>query len=85
MLLLYQQVEPFKKHRGSLAMSDIEAAEKSHDEVIAEIWQHVPARLRLRGLTPEERIEGLTADQIVQIVAALPPEIQEEIARKLRH
>ncbi len=98
--LLYQQVEQFKKQRGSLAMSDIEAVEKSYDEVLAEILQNVPARLRVRGLkpkdrldgltpedrldglTPEERLDGLTPDQIV---AAIPPEAREEIARKLRH
>jgi len=80
--LLYQQVEQFKKQRGSMAMSDIDAAEKSYDEVLAEILRNVPARLRVRGLKPEDRLDGLTPDQIV---AALPPDALEEIARKLRH
>jgi hypothetical protein len=89
--LLYQQVEQFKKQRGSLAMSDIEVVEKSYDEVLAEILENVPARVRVRGLKPEERLDGLTPEQILaalppeQILAALPPAAVEEYARKLRH
>jgi hypothetical protein len=74
--LLYQQVEPFRKKRGSMAMRGIEAAEKSYETVIAEMLDTLPPDVRVRGLTPEQRLAGLTPDELREL---------EELARKLRH
>jgi hypothetical protein len=90
--LLYQQVEQFRRKRGSLAMRDIEAAERSLDEVLDEmIERRFPPERRLRGLTPEQRLAGLAPEQRLagltpeQILEALPPEALELLARKLHH
>jgi hypothetical protein len=92
--LLYQQVQQFRKQRGIMAIRDIEAAERSYDEIYDEIFEHAPravllrklARLtpeeRLAGLPPEERLAGLTPEQIL---SALTPEAREELAKKLPH
>jgi hypothetical protein len=87
--LLYQQVEQFRKKWGSLAMTDIEALERSLDQVFEEMMeQRLKRRLQaltseeLAGVPPEKRLAGLTPDQIL---AALPPETLEQLARKLRH
>jgi hypothetical protein len=80
--LLYQQVEQFRKNRGTMAMRDIDAAEQSYEAVLAEILEKLPPEKRVRGLTPEQRLAGLTPEQIL---AALPPGALEEYARKLRH
>jgi hypothetical protein len=98
--LLYQQVEQFRKKRGSMAIRDIEAAQQSYEEVLAEIVEQLPPELRIRGLTPEQRLAGLPPEQRLaglppeqrlagltpeQILNALPPEALEQLARKLRH
>ena len=80
--LLYQQVEQFRKKRGTMAIRDIEAAQKSYDEVLAELVEHAPLEVRLRGLTPAQVLAGLTPEQIL---AGLTPEALEQLARKLRH
>jgi hypothetical protein len=41
----------------------------------------LPAEGRLKGLSPEERLEGLFADDLL---AALPPETREALARRLK-
>jgi hypothetical protein len=96
--LLYQQVEQFRKKRGSLAMTDTEAMERSLDQVFEEMMEQRLKR-RLRTLTPEELAEALTQEQLAglppekrlagltpeQILEALPPETLEQLARKLRH
>ena len=41
----------------------------------------LPAEERLKGLPAEERLKGLSADEVVE---ALPPEILEALARRLR-
>ncbi len=38
---------------------------------------------RLAGLTPEERLAGLTPEQLAQALDALPPEVWEQIKRRL--
>lgn len=80
--LLYQQVEQFRKKRGSMAIRDIEAAEKGYEEVLAEmVDQRMLERLLVR-LTPEQRLAGLTPEQIAN---ALSPEVLAQIANKRRH
>ncbi len=71
--LLGQQVEQLRRKQGSMAMRDIEAAQKSYEEVLAEL---------VKKLTPEQRLAGLTPDQIL---AALSPEALEQLASKLKH
>jgi len=88
--LLYQQVEQFRKNRGTMAMKDIDAAQQSYEAVLEEIIQTLrPEQVartltpeQLTGLTPEQRFAGLTPEQILN---ALPPGAVEEYARKLRH
>jgi hypothetical protein len=80
--LLYQQVEQFRKNRGTMAMKDVDVAQQSYQAVLAELIEKQPPEIRLRGLTPEERVAGLTPEQILALV---PPSAVEEYARKLRH
>jgi hypothetical protein len=96
--LLYQQVEQFRKKRGTMAIRDVDAAKKSYEEVLAEIVEQLPPEVRLRGLLPEQRLAGLppeqrlaglTPEQIAslteQIFAGLTPEAREQLVRKLTH
>jgi hypothetical protein len=82
---LYQQVEQFRKKRGSMAIRDIDAAQKSYQEVFAEILDQLPPDLLVRKLTPEQRMAGLLPEQRMaglapeQIASALPPEALEQI------
>jgi hypothetical protein len=74
--LLYQQVEQFRM--------------KSYEELLAEIVEHVPPEVRVRGLAPDQIARVLTREQIAgltpeQILGALPPEALEQLARKLLH
>lgn len=69
--LLYQQVEQFRKKRGSMAIRDIEAAQKSYEEVLAEIVEQLSPELRVRGLAPDQIAKVLTPEQRL---AGLPPE-----------
>jgi hypothetical protein len=41
----------------------------------------LPPEERLKGLPPEERLKGLSAEEVLQ---ALPPEILEALARRLK-
>ena len=77
---LYQQVERFRKKRGSMAMRDLEAAQKSYEEVYDEIIDRIPLKIRVRGLTPEQRLEGLTPEQWVK---GLTPEQRVQFAKLL--
>lgn len=38
---------------------------------------------RLAGLPPEQRLAGLTPEQLAQMVDALPPDVREQIKRRL--
>jgi hypothetical protein len=72
--LLNQQVEQFRRKRGSMIIRDLDAAQKSYEEVLAEIVDQLPPELRLRGLRglpPEEIAKALTLEQRL---AGLPPE-----------
>jgi hypothetical protein len=86
---LYQQVERFRKKRGSMAMRDLEAAEKSYEEVCEEIIDRIPLKIRVRGLTPEQRLEGLTPKQWVkgltpeQLLEGLTLEQRVQLAKLL--
>jgi hypothetical protein len=79
---LNQQVEQFRRQRGSMAIRDLDAAEKSYQAVYEELVKHIPREVLRRTLTPEERLEGLTPEEILN---ALPPEAREELAKKLHH
>jgi hypothetical protein len=59
-------------------------------ETINEILQSLPPEERLKGLPAEERLKGLPAEERLkglsaeEVVQALPPEILEALARKLK-
>jgi hypothetical protein len=69
--LLYQQVEQFRKQRGTMAIRDIDAAQKSYQDVLEEMVELLPPERRLRGLAPEQRLAGLAPEQRL---AGLAPE-----------
>lgn len=83
---LRQQVVQFRKDASTMALRDIDLAEKSFHEALQRLLQDMTLDERLAGLTPEQRVAGLTPEQLraalssEQLVAALPP----ELARKLR-
>ncbi|WP_437648655.1 hypothetical protein [Sorangium sp. So ce362] len=87
---LYQQVEQFRRQRGTMAMKDYELARQSYEEVLEQMVAQLPPEKLLAKLTPEQRIEGLTPEQRFEgltpeeILRAIPPEVRELIAKKLR-
>jgi hypothetical protein len=46
-----------------MSIRDIEAAEQSYEEVLAEIEARLSPERRVRGLTPEQRLAGLPPEQ----------------------
>ncbi|MHB1423172.1 MAG: hypothetical protein ACYC3I_08260 [Gemmataceae bacterium] len=48
---------------------------------IDQLLQSLPAEERLKSLPAEERFKGLSAEEIV---TALPPEVLEALARRLK-
>jgi hypothetical protein len=71
---LYQQVEQFRRERGDMAIRDFEALQKSDEEFTA-MW--------LARVKPEKRLQGLSSEEIAEAIHALPPEVQEELKKKL--
>jgi hypothetical protein len=41
----------------------------------------LPVQARLKGLSLQQRLEGVSADELL---AALPPEMREELRRRLK-
>lgn len=83
--LLY---ELFKTYSEDPAMS--EKLKEFVRESIDQLLKSLPPEERLKGLppeefrkrlSPEERLKGLSADEVVK---ALPPEVLEELARRLK-
>lgn len=74
---LYQQVEQFRRLRGDLAMKDLEEIRKAAIEIEAAMMRRALAKL-----TPEERLAGLSPEQLVDLVAHLPPEVLEAATKK---
>ncbi|WP_437611799.1 hypothetical protein WMF20_07120 [Sorangium sp. So ce834] len=60
---LYQQVEQFRRQRGTMAMKDYELARHSYEEVLEQMLAQLPPERLLAKLTPEQRLEGLTPEQ----------------------
>src|SRR5277367_815282 len=48
---------------GTMAIRDIDAAQKSYQEVLEEMIELLPPERRLRGLAPEQRLAGLAPEQ----------------------
>jgi hypothetical protein len=73
-----------------MATKDIEAAEKGYVEVLKSWLKTVPRDKLpdflspdlLQELTPEQRLAGLTSEQILE---ALSPDVRDALARKLHH
>ncbi len=85
--LLYRLLERYR--REGVLMPDvleqfvretIEAIVKDRETMDA-ILKKTPPEERLKGLPPEERLKGLTVEELL---AAMPPEIREELARRLK-
>lgn len=81
---LYEQVEQFRRNRGPMAMKDYEEAKEIHDELLDRYFEKMPpekvAQKVAQKLTPEQRLAGLTPDEILN---ALTPEAREQLAKKL--
>ncbi|WP_437336530.1 hypothetical protein [Sorangium sp. So ce394] len=60
---LYQQVEQFRRQRGTMAVKDYELARQSYEEVLEQMLAQLPPEKLLAKLTPEQRLEGLTPEQ----------------------
>jgi hypothetical protein len=54
-----------------MAIRDIDAAQKSYQDVLEEMVELLPPERRLRGLAPEQRLAGLAPEQRL---AGLAPE-----------
>ncbi|WP_437308549.1 hypothetical protein [Sorangium sp. So ce388] len=68
---LYQQVEQVRRQRGTMAMKDYELARQSYEEVLEQMLAQLPPEKLQARLTPEQRLAGLTPEEMV---AQLPPE-----------
>ena len=69
--LLYQQVEQFRRQRGTMAIRDIDAAEKSYDEAVADMVKLLPPERLAKVLTRAQIVEALTLEERL---AGLAPE-----------
>jgi hypothetical protein len=87
---LYEQIARSRRTTGTMATKDIEAAEKGYVEVLKSWLKTVPRDKLpdflspdlLQELTPEQRLAGLTSEQILE---ALSPDVRDALARKLHH
>lgn len=97
-LWLYQQVEQFRRARGTMATKDNDELKKAHDEAIRSLVSMLspeerlaglPLEQRLAGLPPEARLAGLPPEARLaglspeQRLAGLSPEQREELRRLL--
>jgi hypothetical protein len=74
--LLY---ELFKAYNEDADMPD--KLQEFVRQSIDQLLQSLPAEERLKGMPTEERLKGMSAEEIVK---ALPPEILEALARRLK-
>jgi hypothetical protein len=91
-ILLYQQVEQFKRERGAMATKDHEALDSSYEEIMREllklpadnIVRNAAIEVTLRGLTLEQRLKGLKPEDLKpEDLDGLPPEVREQLKRLL--
>lgn len=95
---LYQQVEQFKRARGTMATKDNEEFQKAQHEALKSLVSMLSAEERLAGLpakslvgmlSAEERLAGLPAAERLaglssdELLAGLSPEQLEELKRRL--
>ena len=73
-------------------MKDYELAKMSLEELLQPFVEGLPPERRLAGiapeqrlagLTPEQRLAGLTPDELAEALEALPPEVREQIKKRL--
>ena len=81
--LLQNQVEQFRVSRGAAVMKDYELAKISLAELMQPFIRGLTPEERLAGLTPEEIAKALTPEQLAQALEALPPEVREQIKKRL--
>ena len=65
-----------------MAMKDYEAAHQSYEDVLEQLVAELPPEKLLARLSPEQRLDGLSSDEILR---AVPPEVREQLAKKLAH
>jgi hypothetical protein len=59
-------------------------------ETIDRVLRELPAKKRLEGVSVEDRLEGVPVDKrlegvsLEELLAALPPETREALARRLK-
>jgi hypothetical protein len=86
--LLYQQVEQFRKLRGTMAIRDLDAAQKSYQDVLEDMVKLLPPERRLAGLDRDHRALALALDVLrvlpEEYLRSLSPEVQEQIRQRLR-
>jgi hypothetical protein len=77
---LFQQVEQFRRARGTMATKDNEEFQKAQHEALKSLMSMLSAEERLAGLPAEQRVAGLTLEERL---AGLSPEQREELKRLL--
>jgi hypothetical protein len=78
--LLHQLFERYRRE-GVLMPDAKEELRKLYQETFKEVLEEFSPEERLQGLSPEERLKGLSVDELL---AALPPEMRAELARRLQ-
>jgi hypothetical protein len=93
--LLLNQVEQFRRIRGEKAMKDYELAKMSLSELLLPVFERMaqdepeklakmlPPEQLAKALTPEQLAKALTPEQITEFLEALPPEMREQLKRRL--
>ena len=93
--LLQNQVEQFRRIRGATAMKDYELMKMSMEELLRPAFERMaeeepeklarmlPPEALAKALTLEQRLAGLTPEQLTELLEALPPEVREQIKRRL--
>jgi hypothetical protein len=77
---LFQQVEQFRRARGTMATKDNEEFQRAQHEALKSMMSMLSAEERLAGLPAEQRLAGLSPEQRL---AGLTPEQLEELKRLL--
>jgi hypothetical protein len=75
--ILYQQVEQFRRNRGSMAVRDMDELKRASDELLRELFAKMPPEDLTKGLG------ALTPEHIAAAIDALPPEAREQIKQRL--
>ena len=64
-------------------MKYYELMQKSLEELMEPVLAAMPVEKLRERLTPEQRLEGLTPEQLAATIDALPAEVREQLKRRL--